>query len=405
MLPIKFYQPRSWKFGLALLTLAISLLACGNGLPLPLRTPTPTQPALLINFEVTVILPTPTPTATALPLPTATPVPATETPAPELPPTPTLTPIGGSSPINPTPTAVPPLEPITSTASITPTVSWEFSGINLLEPPDSFGLPAETIAAEFKWQWGQGCEPLPEGQGFEVRVWPDLPGYSPMGVMDAAANQKDVACEPKSGTRSYRVSSLRDAAGVKQTGFGRFRWDVALVQLQPYAPLTASGSRVFDLPPDPSQPTPTPSPIPRVTLASGEPLGGTISLFEIQDGFTLPEDAKKVEFKWNWSQANATCLALPEGYGFEVRVWPDRPDFGPMGAMGDARQSQKDIFCDGSNGLRGYLVLDIKQTPAVATAGAGRFRWDVVLVQLEPYTILTQSESRTFNLPGVSKLP
>ena len=396
-------RPR--KFSLLLVILVLVLLACSGGLSLPWQA-TPTPPALVVNLEVTVIQATATATPTVTPSPTTPPT-LTLTPTPllemtvsptqePLPPTPIFTPIGappGSNPVS---------APLTKTTAITPGLDWQASGISLLEPADGLVLPPEIGPAEFKWMWGKSCEPLPEGQGFEVRIWPERPGAGPMGAMDAAANQADVACEPKSGTRSYRVGQLRDAPGISAGGSGRFRWDVALVQLEPYTVLAVSGSRVFDLGPDPNLPPATPTLLPQVPLTGELQMAGTISLVEPQPNLTLPA-TQKVEFKWQWS-SGGNCLQPPTGYGFELRVWPNRPDYGPMGAMGDARQSQKDIFCDTANGLRGYLVPDLLLAPGVKVAGAGEFRWDVAFVKLDPYTQIATSGSRTFIIPGISKL-
>ena len=117
----------------------------------------------------------------------------------------------------------------------------------------------------------------------------------------------------------------------------------------------------------------------------------------------LPEKTKQFEFQWRWSLSTA-CELPPEGYGFELRLWPDYPGYGPLGAMGDARLSQDQVSCEGAVGKFRYMVTDLNKTPAFQIAGAGRFRWDVVLVRLDPYQIVVQPGSWSFEIPGKSKL-
>jgi hypothetical protein len=276
-----------------------------------------------------------------------------------------------------------------------------FGGITLVELRDEIALPADVGRVEFKWVWDdKGCASPPEGQAFEIRIWPDLPGAVPLGVMDAS-QQDAIVCEPKSGTRIYEVGNLRGAPAISGVPGGRFRWHVALVELESQNLIAVSESRVFELPLA-NLPTPTPVPSqPRVAWPGQN--AGVISLEQPQDNHSLPESTGQFEFKWRWSLSDA-CQLPPAGYGFELRIWPDHPDFGPLGAMGDARLSQADIFCDPASGLFGYLVPDLKKTPAVQAAGAGRFRWDVVLVQLDPYKSVLASASRVFELAGQSKL-
>jgi hypothetical protein len=268
--------------------------------------------------------------------------------------------------------------------------------IKLLDPADNVRMLPEPGQLEFKWVWvGHGCAAPPQGQGFEVRIWPNQAGFGPMGVMDAK-QQGAIRCEAKTGTRTFEVGNLRGAPGViAGGGGGLFRWDVALVRLDPYAPQMAAASRVFELPTGPATPTPTPGPT-RVPKPASQDWGD-ISLLQPDDNFALASGIKKLEFHWRWSLSKE-CARPPAGYGFELRIWPERPDEGPMGAMGDARYAQDAIFCD--SGHFGYLVNTLGTTPGVLKTGAGRFRWDVVLVQLEPYTILVTSGSRAFELPG-----
>jgi hypothetical protein len=267
-------RPQKRRYLPGIILTALFLSACARGQPLFSPRPTP-APAFAIQFEVTVVTitdrvkPTTTervkeqsPTATRTPpasktyTPTSTPRP-TDTATPK--PTATASPTNTPSPPTRTPTP-----PVTPARSISPTQTPLPSGLGtgpaiiLIELPDKFSLRADASRVEFKWIWeGKECAPPPEGQGFEIRIWPEQPGFGPLGAMDAS-KQDEIACDPKSGTRSYEIGNLRGTPGVSAVGSGRFRWDVALVKLDPYTPIAVSGSRIFDLPPVPT-PTPTPS--------------------------------------------------------------------------------------------------------------------------------------------------
>ncbi|MCP4359477.1 MAG: hypothetical protein GY796_15820 [Chloroflexi bacterium] len=282
------------------------------------------------------------------------------------------------------------------------------SPIKLIEIPDKIILPAEPGPVEFKWVWKTEeilCQSLPEDQGFDIRIWPDASGTGPLGATGIIKIQADIVCDEKSGTRMFKVEDLRTSPGVQETdGAGQFRWNVALIDLtSPFNQHAVSESRTFQLLPlKTPTPTVTPTPIPRVCACDGG-VGGEIILEELKHETTLPPDVETVEFQWRWS-ASDTCERPPHGYGFEVRIWPEHPDFNPMGAMGDAAQSQKDIFCDPADGIYRYGVTNFQNTPGVKRAGAGRFYWHVILFESDPYRDVVLSESRIFTIPGVSKL-
>ncbi len=270
-------RPNKSKIPFAIVLLALCILACStSSLPRPrslfsTATPTPTESAGEIQLEVTVVylttgqgsiigseqLATPAPTATILSLVDATPstLPPTDTPVFKA--TSTLTPT--NTPISPTPTSQPTLtatNTITLTTTPTPTQIVSSSGpeirgaIALERPEEGLSVPASVGGLEFKWRWageGLGCR-LPEGFGFELRIWPAVTGCGPLGVMDATKSQVDVFCDPETGLRSYMVVDLKGTPGVKATGAGKFLWDVAYVQLEPYQPLIAAPSpRMFEI--------------------------------------------------------------------------------------------------------------------------------------------------------------
>lgn len=408
------------------LLLVLISLACGAPL---LSSPESTATHSMLSIEVTVVplptleQPTSQPTPTKLPtitlsvveggrpLPTLLP-----TDTPSFKPTPTLSPSVAPEPLEFSEPEITSTSTITSSqaeasafgaASLFPDWPPDNGLIKLIELPDGLELPADVRAVDFKWVWDESsvCSPLPDDQGFDIRIWPDLPQYKPMGVADVKEMQEKIVCDEKSGTRTYQVGHLRFTPGVQEMGSGQFRWHVALVELtEPFAPIAVSKSRTFQLLPDPTTPTPTLTPIPRVTPAGSDGgVGGEIILVEPQHLVEVPPADKTVEFKWRWTGTDG-CEQPPEGYGFEVRIWPEHPDFQPMGAMGDAAQSQNSIGCDPGNYNRNYVLYDFKNAPGIKPAGAGRFRWHVILFKEEPYEEVLLSETRLFILPGISKL-
>ena len=401
----------------AILLSILMILACSTtNLPL-LSTPTP--PVAVV--EITVVYrdtatPTATPVPTNTPSPTATILPISDA----ITSTVTLPSDTSTSPLaTPTPEDLVPVVPSTtgdtgpttgagSEPSTRPGFGQQPDGtITLLEPAQMVAFPENVGPVDFKWMWNEVdlCETPPDDRGFEVRIWPDLPNFGPLGVADAAATQEDVFCDEKTGTRIFRVGNLRGAPGIQARGSGQFRWEVALIALtEPFTQIAVSESRAFLLPPAPAVPVPTLTPVPQVTLPCPcDEVSGEILLIQMDNGVTVPLADENFEVKWRWTGAPG-CELPPPGYGFEVRVWPNRPEFAPMGAMGDATQSQAAIYCDPANGQRSYLVQNYKNAPGIKVAGAGEFRWDVILFKADPYTEVLMSEQRTFILPGESKL-
>jgi hypothetical protein len=230
---------------------------------------------------------------------------------------------------------------------------------------------------------------MPDGYGFDVRIWPEGPVLAPLGVTDAM-DQKGIFCDPKSSTFGYEVGNLRGAPGVAELGAGRFRWDIALVQLDPYKPIDVSGSRIFDLPPGPATVTPTPG-LPRAAA-----LDRVVTLVEPPHDSSLPAAVTQVEFTWRWGEI---CQYPPEGYGFELRIWPEGTQYAPMGAMGDARLAQSNVVCNTETGVFGYRVSNLTTIPALRQVSSGRFMWDMLLVQLDPYQVISGSSPAIFIVP------
>ncbi len=256
-----FYPwPKSLKFLLAMALSTLFILACTVGrLPArlfpPTSTPIPTPSG--IQFETTVVYLVGEPETTLTPAEPVSTLEVAPSPTLALPPTdtpaftPTATPKPTNTPMLPTDTPEP--DPtITSTTPLTQTtvISGDVAtgSIGLIDPQDGLSLPANVGGLEFKWQWseGAGCR-LPEGYGFEVRIWPAAPCCGPLGVMDAVTSQGDIGCDPETGVRRYQVVDLKGTPGVKATGVGKFLWDVVYVQLDPYTPLVASPPRMFEI--------------------------------------------------------------------------------------------------------------------------------------------------------------
>jgi hypothetical protein len=188
------------------------------------------------------------PTATATPAPTATPakpgvvvIVATPSPAP----TPTSTSqIGDTIPKQPTITRAPTNTPTTIPQNITRVPAPDGS-IELIAPEDNIQLSSDTV--EFRWRWreNKGCAQPPDGYAFEIRVWRDNNIDSPKGAMDAQAEKLNVRCDPNTGIRSFTIGQIRAVPGFERTREGRFRWDVALVILNPYTPHLTTQYRTF----------------------------------------------------------------------------------------------------------------------------------------------------------------
>jgi hypothetical protein len=261
--------------------LSFLLLACSSGLPLSFFAPTTPTPPPAINFAVTIITPTSTPLPVSstgitgtLPvsgtvLPVQSPrltntVLITASTTPELPVSSFPGPIPIAAPGSTQAETAAPAAALTNTTAATQTVTSEtaitattaltqvssFPGaLILLEPAQDFKLQPGINELEFKWQWteGKSCQPV-EGYGFEVRIWPAVTGYGPMGVTDAVKNQPDFYCDPKSNVASYRVVNLKGTPGVAAMESGKFLWDVAYIKLDPYSAALSSTPRLFEIP-------------------------------------------------------------------------------------------------------------------------------------------------------------
>jgi hypothetical protein len=252
-----------------LLFSAFFALACAANLPFLSASPAETTPPALA-IEVTVVYlgngssPVETPSPAVLNLAdTITPGPLllpTDTPVLE----PTATPIPAQLPLTST---LPLTSPVAGTGGLTsttaisgagtpePPIILPFQGSISLVAPDNYAvLPSNANELEVKWLW-QGNEPhlarceTIEGYGFEVRIMPARDGFGFLGAMDAAKNKEDafLSCDPDTGIRTYMIKFLKDKPGVKVAGAGKFLWDAALVQLEPYKPVITPIPRLFEI--------------------------------------------------------------------------------------------------------------------------------------------------------------
>lgn len=124
--------------------------------------------------------------------------------------------------------------------------------ITLLAPASGAVFGADVGPVEFKWSWdgpllADKCQPA-EGYGFEIRIGSLDPGLPLLGAMDAVKDQEKVGCDREAGAFNFTVQDIKQAPGIKATYVdnfrwdGRFRWDVALVSLNPYLPPTAASA-------------------------------------------------------------------------------------------------------------------------------------------------------------------
>ena len=134
--------------------------------------------------------------------------------------------------VTPTATSIPTKSPQTQ-PSPTPTkkvITYDNpASLTLLEPQAEHVFPNGTSRIEFRWEFGNDCQLLPD-TGFELRIWRD--GTAPAGAMDAVNQQSDIQCNK--GTYSFTVGDFQSVPGGGASG--NFMWDVILVEIAPYNP-------------------------------------------------------------------------------------------------------------------------------------------------------------------------
>jgi hypothetical protein len=129
-------------------------------------------------------------------------------------------------------------------------------------------------------------------------------------------------------------------------------------------------------------------------LLSPAQLEGNIQQVIPDNNHTFAPGVGQVEFSWRWSGGN-NCELLPDGYGFDLRVWPNRPDFGPLGVSEINAIKEETVCRDGKWTYRLYYLSGV---PAVQIQGAGSFLWDIAFVKMSPYTPLYASPPRVLEI-------
>jgi hypothetical protein len=115
----------------------------------------------------------------------------------------------------------------------------------LVDPGNEIQLADDTVVFRWRWLENKGCSQPPDGYGFEIRIWPDNTFAPPEGAMNAAAEKLNIHCDQNTGVRSFTLGNIKDAPAFKASKEGRFRWDVALVRLEPYEIVITTQHRTF----------------------------------------------------------------------------------------------------------------------------------------------------------------
>jgi eukaryotic-like serine/threonine-protein kinase len=161
------------------------------------------------------------------------------------------------------------------------------------------------------------------------------------------------------------------------------RWTIALPvgALALAAALLLAPPRASRQQTPPAEPTAAPTTVtepaaPRPSPTAMPPeLAAEVTLVAPEDGAALT--AADVALSWRWGE---TCAAPPEGYGFEVRMWPADAEGEPVTLL-DAAQVAAAARCD-ADGVR-RLSGDV-----LAAAEGESLRWDVALVRLAPRAVV-----------------
>lgn len=190
----------------------------------PTVTATVAATEAIIPPKVTVVEPTDTPTPNNIPMSQPS----------------------DSPPKSPTSTRAPTNTPTTASRSAAlPSITIEGSTIELIAPVNDIQLPSQTVQFQWRWRGNEGCVQPPDGYAFEIRVWRDNNIDPPQGAMDAKAEKLNIQCDVSTGIRSFTIGNIKSVPGFQNTTEGRFRWDVALVTLDPYQPVITTQHFTF----------------------------------------------------------------------------------------------------------------------------------------------------------------
>ena len=115
-------------------------------------------------------------------------------------------------------------------------------------------------------------------------------------------------------------------------------------------------------------------PVPIALWYPAETDPGALSMMYAEYAFPIPDDTvssrRATTIQWTWSKE------LAANQGFEVRVW-HASDSSPMGVAPPTTEKQ--------------LEMNFHLTPAYKQHGEGFYYLDVIVVQIEPYKILSHS--------------
>src|SRR4030095_747821 len=71
--------------------------------------------------------------------------------------------------------------------------------------------------------------------------------------------------------------------------------------------------------------TPSPTAVPGNGVYTGH-ITDQIVLLSPEPAFPRPAELDQIEFKWLWLGQELRPCQLPDGYGFEIRIWPSQAE-------------------------------------------------------------------------------
>ncbi len=148
------------------------------------------------------------------------------------------------------------------------------------------------------------------------------------------------------------------------------------------------------------------------------PLTDEIQLIGPESAYTLGPEDEQLEVKWQWLGEELRPCELPEGFGFDIRIWPalnnpyvpawQQGSIEPLGVI-DAVQDQDKISstCDVKDSSRRFVIGNLKSVVGVAMAsGQGQFHWDVAYVRLDPYyEVIKVAPQKDFFISSPAEAP
>ena len=164
---------------------------------------------------------------------------------------------------------------------------------------------------------------------------------------------------------------------------GEYFWLVHIIDSTNDRFITKSGEGSFtvkEMVEDPESPLPTPTPTPTPTAS----VTRTITIVE-----PFKDTPGEATFKWIYQ-------GPPPGgnQGFEVRVWHSPPGQLPAAAGGvhNAVEDNKNGVIKKIGENQYELTIDITGSAPVIEYGGGVYQWKVLLIQIDPYKELFESE-------------